>query len=128
MREINYIVVHVSASPQGRGDDAQTIHRWHLENSWAGIGYHYVILEDGTIESGRPEYWKGSHVRGHNHESIGICLIGMGSDATEAQMITLKQLSDGLAFKYQAKVVGHSQLDGKKPDCPSIDTLERLLK
>lgn len=39
------------------------------------IGYHYIILPDGTLESGRPEKCKGAHAVGYN-DYLGICLIG----------------------------------------------------
>ena len=80
-------VIHCSDSPQGRGDNAQTIHRWHKERGFDGIGYHYVILEDGTVENGRPEFWSGAHAKGHN-DAIGICFIG-DEDFTEAQFQSL---------------------------------------
>ena len=47
---IDAIVVHCSDSPHGRGNNAETIHGWHLARKWSGIGYHYVILEDGTVQ------------------------------------------------------------------------------
>ena len=31
---------------------------------------------DGTVEHGRNVSFQGAHVEGHNHESIGICLVG----------------------------------------------------
>jgi N-acetylmuramoyl-L-alanine amidase len=120
---INSIVVHCSASPQGRGDDASTIHRWHLENGWSGIGYHYVILEDGEVQKGRPDYWTGAHASGHNVGSIGICLIGMGGDATREQMLSLRNLAKGLTHKHKgSRLFGHSDLDPiNKPDCPGFN-------
>ena len=127
MKTIKYIVIHTSASPQGRGDDAATIHAWHVARKWSGLGYHFVILEDGTIQTGRPEYWQGSHVRKHNHHSLGVCLIGMGGDATDQQLTALKQLASGLAYKYGAEVIGHSDLDPKgKPHCPGFNVKECL--
>ena len=124
---ISSIVVHCSASPQGRGDDAATIHQWHRANGWSGIGYHFVILEDGEIQAGRPWYWTGAHVSGYNKGSLGICLIGMGGDATDAQMNALKQLVIGLTNKhnFKAEVFGHSDLDPiNKPDCPGFPVKE----
>lgn len=119
---IKQIVVHCSASPMGRMDDASDIHLWHKERGWSGIGYHYVILESGEIQAGRPEFWQGAHVGGYNAESLGICLIGMGGDATEKQLAALRQLIGGLKHKYEsATVCGHCDLDKKKPDCPGFN-------
>jgi len=118
--EVEYIVIHCSASPQGRGDNAETIHAWHLANGWDGIGYHDVIIEDGTVESGRPYYWNGSHARGYNAKSIGVCLIGEGT-YTLQQWDALRKHVFKLLEKFpQAKVVGHNQLDPNK-DCPMFD-------
>jgi len=121
MKNINFLVVHCSDSPQGRGDNSETIHRWHKDgNGWDGIGYHAVILEDGMIEQGRPIYWPGAHVRGHNHESLGVCLIGI-KDFTGSQFAALRLLLDQWCKTYPtAKVVGHKDLDPGK-FCPNFD-------
>ena len=121
---IDKITVHCSDSPQGRGDNAETIHRWHQENDWAGIGYHYVILEDGRIEKGRPDYWRGAHVGGHNNGNLGICLIGEGGDATVEQLASLHQLLEGLLHKHpEAYLAGHRDYDPNRT-CPGFDVRE----
>ena len=117
---IQKIVIHCSDSPHGRGDDAKTIHRWHLEKGWDGIGYHWLITETGETQAGRPEYWQGSHVRGHNHDSIGICLIGR-DHFTDAQLTALANLVKSRLNKYpDATVYGHCDLDPNKT-CPNFD-------
>lgn len=115
------IVVHCSDSPH-RGDGAEDIHQWHLDRGWDGIGYHYVITEDGDQQPGRPLYWVGSHVAGHNANSIGICLLGQ-HDFTKAQIATLRKLLSRLTLQYpDAQVLGHSDLDPKKT-CPNFDVV-----
>lgn len=119
---ITHIVVHCSASPQGRGDNAETIHKWHQERGFDGIGYHKVILEDGTVENGRPEYWQGAHARQYNRYSLGVCFIGEGGDATTAQLQSLADVVLAWKKKHpEARVVGHSDLDPNKPDCPGFN-------
>jgi N-acetylmuramoyl-L-alanine amidase len=118
---IKYLVVHCSASPQGRGDTAISIHRWHQERDFSGIGYHRVILEDGTVQQGRPDYWQGAHTRGYNHESLGVCLIGEGGDATPLQLDALaKILYDWLDDHPEAEVLGHNDLYAGKA-CPAFN-------
>jgi N-acetylmuramoyl-L-alanine amidase len=126
--KIKKLVVHCSDSPQGRGDTAKTINRWHLEKKWDGIGYHSVILEDGTIENGRPIYWKGSHVGAFNSESLGVCLIGKGGDATQEQLLSLhEQLMRWLTLFPDAEICGHTDLDPRKT-CPGFDVKKWWVK
>ena len=121
MTTIKYITIHCSASPQGRGDTAETIHGWHLQRGWAGIGYHHVILEDGTIENGRPHYWIGSHVGGHNSGNLGICLIG-DYVFTDEQYSALASLLRDLLDKYpKAKILGHTNWPDTHKTCPNFD-------
>ena len=120
-RKIDKIVVHCSDSPH-RGDTAEDIHEWHLARGWDGIGYHYVITENGDKQAGRPLYWVGSHVAGHNANSIGICLLGK-HEFTKAQIATLRKLLSQLTLQYpDAQVLGHNDLDPKKT-CPNFDVV-----
>ena len=125
MAEIKRIVVHCSDSPQGRGDTASTVHRWHVENGWSGIGYHAVILENGTIEQGRPEYWKGAHVGRFNAGSLGVCLIGIDSFTAEQYDALYEYLADACERHPRAVVYGHRDLDSRK-NCPGFDVAKWL--
>jgi N-acetylmuramoyl-L-alanine amidase len=122
---LSKIVIHCSDTPTGRDDRAEDIHRWHIGQKWDGIGYHYVICVDGSIERGRPEFWQGSHVRGHNKNTVGICLIGNG-DFNKKQYESLSQLVTRLHFENaSADIVGHYELDGAKT-CPNFDVKQWL--
>jgi N-acetylmuramoyl-L-alanine amidase len=89
-------------------------------NSWDGIGYHAVIRRSGLVEMGRPEYWSGAHVKGHNHESLGVCLIGR-DQYTNNQLESLRQLLRDWKSKYpSAEILGHRDLDSGKT-CPNFD-------
>ena len=55
--------------------DADLIDEWHKGRGWTGIGYHYVIKADATIERGRPRWAQGAHDEGENARSIGICVV-----------------------------------------------------
>ena len=76
MRKINKIIVHCTATQESKDVSVDEVRRWHLKRGWKGIGYHYVVLLDGTIEYGRSVYEPGAHVKGMNKNSIGICYIG----------------------------------------------------
>ncbi|MEN6463427.1 MAG: N-acetylmuramoyl-L-alanine amidase [Syntrophomonas sp.] len=118
------IVLHHSASLDV---GAAEIHRWHLERGWAGIGYHFVIRADGSIERGRLLETIGAHTGpGVNGYSIGICLVGnfMTAAPTDSQIRALLELIGWLKNYYI--VHSGSALDVKlhrevaATECPGI--------
>jgi N-acetylmuramoyl-L-alanine amidase len=128
MRPITRIIIHCTATPEGRHHTAADIDRWHRERGFNSIGYHWLIQLDGTIEKGRSESKQGAHVKGHNADSIGIVYVG-GCDAamkpkdtrTEAQKAALVCLVDDVKVRYPtATVHGHNEFDKGKA-CPSFD-------
>lgn len=128
MRKITEIIVHCSATPAGREVSVADIDRWHRELGFRAIGYHYVVLLDGTICPGRQENETGAHCAGHNARSIGVCYIG-GTDATTgqpadtrtaAQRESLLRLVGELRRRYpMATVHGHREFAAKV--CPCFD-------
>ena len=75
-RKIDKIIVHCSATPEGKDYSVDTIRKWHLQRGFSDIGYHYIIYRDGSIHTGRDESVIGAHCKGHNSNSIGVCYIG----------------------------------------------------
>ena len=113
------VILHCSATPNGRNDQAEDIHRWHKEKGYDGIGYHHVITVDGKLQSGRPEYWTGAHAKGHNTGSIGICMIGTDEYNLD-QWAILDKLLRKLSCKYDdLKIIGHNEISDKS--CPGFD-------
>lgn len=132
MREIKQIIIHCTATPEGRDVSVDTIRGWHLKNGWRDIGYHYVIALDGTVDEGRPMEMAGAHTKGHNASSIGVVYVG-GCDAdmnpkdtrTEAQRRSLVELVKALKVQYpNATIHGHREFAAKA--CPSFDVQEWL--
>ena len=54
MRTIDKIIIHCSATPEGRPHSVEDIRRWHKAQGFADVGYHYVIGLDGAVFRGRP--------------------------------------------------------------------------
>ena len=73
MRKITLLIVHCSAVRTYQTSSAMQIDAWHKARGWKGIGYHYVVRRDGSIEKGREEGAIGAHCINHNRHSIGIC-------------------------------------------------------
>lgn len=71
-----YITIHASATPPNQNHDVVSIRKMHTNKGWSDIGYHILIRRDGVIELGRPFTRWGAHVKGHNVNNIGICLVG----------------------------------------------------
>lgn len=126
-RKTKIIIVHCSATPPRMDVGVTEIRRWHIKRGFSAEGYHFVIRRDGTLEHGREAGKIGAHTRGHNHESIGICLIGGVDDDnrpennfTDAQFETLDSLISALHIVWpEAEVRGHRDFDSGK-DCPSF--------
>ena len=127
VRKINKIIIHCTATPEGRDINAETIDKWHINRGWSGIGYHYVVKLDGTIEEGRSVNKTGAHTRGYNKGSIGLTYVG-GCDEnmkakdtrTEEQSIALVNLLNALMDMYpNATLHGHNEFASKA--CPSFD-------
>lgn len=76
MRNIDRIVIHCSATEDGKDVTVKDITGWHKKRGFRTIGYHYVIYLDGSINVGRPIKQLGAHARGYNDNSVGICYIG----------------------------------------------------
>ena len=71
-----YITIHCSATPECREVSLEDINQMHLNRGFRKVGYHFVILLDGTIEIGRSIDKQGAQVRGFNSDNIGVCYIG----------------------------------------------------
>lgn len=132
MRKIDKIIIHCSATPEGRDVSTETIRQWHLQRGWSDIGYHYVIELDGKVVPGRPIERIGAHCKGENTGSIGVCYVG-GVDAemkpkdtrTEAQRAALHGLLFDLTDNFpKATIHGHNEFSSKA--CPSFNVQTEL--
>lgn len=111
------IVIHHTGNP---GDDdlsAVDIHASHQAQGWSGIGYHFVIRKDGTVEVGRPIDYLGAHAYGENNHTIGIHVCGNFELVmpTDSQIESLAKLIADITEMYGLQntsdcVVGHRDL------------------
>lgn len=127
-RSINEIIVHCTATPDGRPVTIREITQWHKNRGFSTIGYHYVVMLDGTVCNGRNVDTVGAHCTNHNSHSIGVCYVG-GLDKvtklpkdtrTPAQKYALVTLLKKLKALYpKAKIYGHCNFAAKA--CPCFD-------
>ena len=131
MRTIDELILHCSATPEGRHVTVEDIRRWHLKMGFRDIGYHFVVYLDGSVHQGRHLDQVGAHTTGHNAHSVGVCDIG-GLDSnlkpkpkpkdtrTPQQRQAMLNLCRELLERFpQATVHGHNEY--AKKACPSFD-------
>ena len=136
-RRIDSIIVHCTASPEGKNLTVEDIRRDHKAQGWADIGYHYVVYLDGSIHNGRNVDLVGSHCYGHNLYSIGVVYVGglenkpntpynklkAKDTRTDKQKKALVSLLKDLRRLYpKAKIYGHRDFAAK--DCPCFNAKE----
>lgn len=128
MRTIKEIIVHCSATPEGKDYTVDQIRQWHLARGFNDIGYHFVIYRDGSIHKGRPIEKAGAHCLNHNRFSIGICYIGgcaadgkapKDTRTPEQKEALIKLIMDLLCDYPKATIHGHREFANKA--CPSFD-------
>lgn len=133
MRKIDDLIIHCSATKEGKNVTVKDIDRWHRKNGWDGIGYHYVIYLDGSVHEGRNIEKVGAHCKDHNLHSIGICYIG-GLDEngnpkdtrTPEQKKALLDLLKKLLRKYPCAGI-HGHCDYSSKACPCFDAKNEYL-
>lgn len=127
LKKVKYIIVHCSATPEGKDYTAADIDRWHRQQGWECIGYHYVVRLDGMLEPGRSIKYQGAHCKPLNAVSIGICYIGgLSKDGkpkdtrTDVQKMVLYNFLAELKEQYpDAEIHGHRDFAPKA--CPCFD-------
>lgn len=128
MRDINYIVVHCTATqPEA---DIEAIKRyWKNHLGWSAPGYHYMIKPSGEIVHLLPTEQVSNGVAGFNSVCVNVAYIG-GIDQngapkdtrTAAQKEALGRLLSNLKDTYPtANICGHRDFKGVKKACPSFD-------
>lgn len=131
MRPIDLIIIHCTATPEGRELRVSELIDWHKQRGFRTIGYHYLVTLDGSVERGRDLSRIGAHTEGKNEYSIGIAYAGgLAMDCktpkdtrTASQKESMKKLVFSLLQQFpKAKVAGHYHFASKA--CPSFDVVQ----
>lgn len=129
MRDIKYLVVHCSATKEGKDFGVDDFRKWHKRKGWSDVGYHFCIRLDGTIEEGRPIEKIGAGVRGYNSNSIHICYTGGVDENIKPKDTRTEAQKEALRFKLMAlkqqfphaEILGHRDFPDVRKACPSFD-------
>lgn len=131
MRDIKYIVVHCTATPQ-TATVSSIQNYWKNTLKWVMPGYHFMIKSDGEIIQLLEIEKISNGVKGFNSVSINISYIG-GVDSenkpidnrTPAQRRSLTDLLTKLKKEFPKAIIqGHRDFPNVKKACPSFNAKE----
>ena len=139
-REVTEVVVHWTETHTNKNIGSEEINKYHLDLGLDGIGYHFVIRRDGSLQRGRPINIQGQHAPTNNHDlrSIGIVFVGginvpSGTPNSEnflsVQSLTRSQLNtfDHFCRSFYTvfpggQIIGHNDIDEDEVD-PGFDVI-----
>lgn len=139
---LKYLVIHCTATPEGREVSAADIRRWHLSpppegRGWRQVGYTDLFHLDGTVErlvENNEDAWVDPReitngAAGYNSVSRHIVYAG-GCDRsmnpkdtrTAAQKEAMRRYVLDFHSRFpDVRIVGHRDLPGVNKACPSFD-------
>lgn len=141
MARLEYLVVHCTATPEGRDVTPADIRRWHTSpvsaggRGWKQVGYTDLIRLDGTVErladnneDSEVDPWEITNgAKGYNSVSRHIVYAG-GCDKsmnpkdtrTPAQRRALEAYVRDFHRRFpEVRIIGHNEVAAKA--CPSFD-------
>lgn len=147
MAELKFLVLHCTATPEGRPVTSAEIRRWHTDpvsrggRGWKQVGYTDMIHLDGKVErlvqnneDANVDPWEITNgAKGYNSTSRHVVYVGgVARDGkTPRDTRTLEQLKAMEAYvkdfhrRFPAvKIIGHNELAAKA--CPSFDVKKWL--
>jgi len=132
---IDRIVVHQTDGADNGEFTAYNVANYHVnDNDWAGIGYHYLITNDGAIYQTNSDDLVSYHASGWNSRSIGVAITGdhtLGNDNYDiidkkkynALVYLLAKLSNEYNISAN-EIIGHNET-GSPKSCPNLN-MEQL--
>ena len=147
MAQMKYLVIHCTATPEGREVSSKEIRRWHTDpvskggRGWKQVGYTDLIHLDGKVErlvdnneDAQVDPWEVTNgAKGYNSVSRHIVYVGgCAKDGktpkdtrTEVQKKALADYVRDFHRRFpQIRIVGHREIAAKA--CPSFDVQKWL--
>ena len=141
---MKYLVLHCTATPEGREVTSDEIRHWHTDpvkkgdRGWKQVGYTDMIHLDGKVErlvrnneDAEVDPWEVTNgAKGYNTVSRHVVYVGgVSKDGktakdtrTEAQLKAMTAYVRDFHERFpQIRIVGHGELPGVKKACPSFD-------
>ena len=141
---MKYLVLHCTATPEGREVTSGEIRHWHTDpvkkggRGWKQVGYTDMIHLDGRVErlvrnneDAEVDPWEVTNgAKGYNTVSRHVVYVGgVSKDGktakdtrTEAQLKAMTAYVRDFHERFpQIRIVGHGELPGVNKACPSFD-------
>ncbi len=125
MRNIKYIVIHCTATPQNTNINSIKNY-WKNVLKWKNVGYHYIIKPDGRVIQLESIENQTNGVKGYNSESIHLSYIGgeKKDNRTLQQKESILILLQSLKGLYpNATILGHRDFPNVNKACPQFDAI-----
>ena len=149
MAALKLLVIHCTATPEGREVSAEEIRRWHTAppseggRGWRQVGYTDMVHLDGTVErlvekneDDVVDPWEVTNgAKGHNSTARHIVYVGgVAADGktpkdtrTPEQRSALERYVKDFHRRFpRVRIVGHNELAAKA--CPSFDVRHWLFQ
>ena len=146
MAQLKYLVIHCTATPEGRDVTTDDIRRWHTSpvsaggRGWKQVGYTDLIRLDGTVErlvnnneDANVDPWEITNgAKGYNYISRHIVYAG-GCDKSNKPKDTRTAAQEKALVAYvkdfhrrhpSVRIIGHNEIAAKA--CPSFDVQKWL--
>ena len=147
MARMKYLVLHCTATPEGREVTSKEIRHWHTDpvskggRGWKQVGYTDLIHLDGKVErlvdnneDAEVDPWEVTNgAKGYNSVSRHIVyaggVAGDGKTPKDTRTTSQKKALDKYVKDFHrrfpdVRIVGHNELAAKA--CPSFDVQEWL--
>lgn len=142
MAKLKYLVLHCTATPEGREVSSNDIRAWHTNpvskggRGWKQVGYTDLIHLNGEIErlvdnneDANVDPWEITNgAKGYNSISRHVVYVGgvvadgktTKDTRTKAQRAAMESYVKEFHRKHpNVRIIGHREVDAK--DCPSFD-------
>lgn len=142
MAQLKYLILHCTATPEGREVSSEEIRAWHTTpvskggRGWKQVGYTDMIHLDGNVErlvanneDANVDPWEVTNgAKGHNSISRHVVYVGgVASDGktpkdtrTERQKRALESYVKDFHKRFpKVRIIGHREIAAKA--CPSFD-------
>lgn len=142
MAKLGYLILHCTATPEGREVSSEEIRRWHTSpvskggRGWKQVGYTDMIHLDGMVErlvenneDAKVDPWEITNgAKGYNSISRHVVYVGGVAVDGKTPKDTRTSLQKTALVNYvkdfhrrfpNVKIIGHREIAAKA--CPSFD-------